>query len=400
MSISSIVYGINDVSDISSSTPQFTADKARVGWNYQASGATDNIQLTIFSEDGFTNTNNLFNITVRGAVGNTTYANIPYLSIKTKPKADGTDFDPSFHSQQIFKIDNDDFVSPDELVYFYYNNLVSQLDEFKKTEYKLVQTNGTLDENNPILSVELISNNSSTTSFYLQNTEVISKNHQHKFNRIIEYRNQDTEANLEGVIDELELILDQNTVTASNTSSINNKISKGNDFTLSQAQQVLVYGEVTTGPQAGELHPIHITNSGDVEVEIADFVKGQNVMSNSFPVVIASDQSEITTTPKINDPVSYTETINVPLSGTGNGSPMNTTGYNIIGFAFNSSNTSDPVHIQVSHNSITWFTSQTLFFPIQSEEIKDPAFKYYRLQQTDTTASNHTISVLVSRRVI
>ena len=210
MSISSIVYGINDVADISSSTPQFTADKARVGWNYQASGATDNIALKIFSEDGLTNTNNLFNVTVRGAVGNTTYANIPYLSIKTKPKGDGTDFDPSFHSQQILKIDDNNFVSPDELVYFYYNNLVPQLDEFKKAEYKLVTTNGTLDPLNPILTVELISDNSSTTSFYLQNTEVISKNHQHKFNRIIEYRNKDRlESDVVGDIDSI------NTNTAS-----------------------------------------------------------------------------------------------------------------------------------------------------------------------------------------
>jgi hypothetical protein len=210
MSISSIVYGINDVADISSSTPQFTADKARVGWNYQASGATDNIALKIFSEDGLTNTNNLFNVTVRGAVGNTTYANIPYLSIKTKPKGDGSDFDPSFHSQQIFKIDDNNFVSSDELVYFYYNNLVPQLDPFKKAEYKLVTTNGTLDPTNPILTVELISDNSSTTSFYLQNTEVISKNHQHKFNRIIEYRNKDRlESDVVGDIDSI------NTNTAS-----------------------------------------------------------------------------------------------------------------------------------------------------------------------------------------
>tara|TARA_R100000231_G_C5324587_1_gene164476 strand:+ start:245 stop:1432 length:1188 start_codon:yes stop_codon:yes gene_type:complete len=210
MSISSIVYGINDVSDISSSTPQFTADKARVGWNYQASGATDNISLKIFSEDGLTNTNNLFNVTVRGAVGNTTYANIPYLVIKTKPKGDGTDFDPSYHSEQIFKIDDNNFVSPDELVYFYYNNLVPQLDEFKKAEYKLVTTNGTLDPTNPILTVELKSDNSSTTSFYLQNTEVISKNHQHKFNRIIEYRNKDRlESDLVADIDSI------NTNTAS-----------------------------------------------------------------------------------------------------------------------------------------------------------------------------------------
>lgn len=81
--------------------------------------------------------------------------------------------------------------------------------------------------------------------------------------------------------------------TESTLSSVDGKISRGNDFTLSEAQQVLVYGEVTSGPGTGELHPIHITNSGDVEVEIADMVKGQNTMNQSFPVVIASDQSAI-----------------------------------------------------------------------------------------------------------
>ena len=81
--------------------------------------------------------------------------------------------------------------------------------------------------------------------------------------------------------------------TESTLSSLDAKISKGNDFTLAEAQQCLVYGEVTSGPGAGELHPIHITNGGDVEVEIADFVKGQETMADSFPVVIASDQSAV-----------------------------------------------------------------------------------------------------------
>jgi len=39
--------------------------------------------------------------------------------------------------------------------------------------------------------------------------------------------------------------------------------------------------------------PIHITNNGDVEVEIADFVKGQATKANSFPVVLASDTDTI-----------------------------------------------------------------------------------------------------------
>jgi hypothetical protein len=36
-------------------------------------------------------------------------------------------------------------------------------------------------------------------------------------------------------------------------------------------------------------HPVRITANGDVEVEIADFVKGQATKANSFPVVLASD---------------------------------------------------------------------------------------------------------------
>lgn len=39
--------------------------------------------------------------------------------------------------------------------------------------------------------------------------------------------------------------------------------------------------------------PIHITANGDVEVEIADFVKGQATMASSFPVVIASNQGAV-----------------------------------------------------------------------------------------------------------
>ncbi len=379
MSISSIVYGINDVAEISSSTPQFIADKARIGWNYQATSPTDNIALKIFSEDGLTNTNNLFNITVRGAVGNTTYANIPYLSIKTKPKGDGSDFDPSFHSQQILKIDDNNFVSSDELVYFYYNNLVLQLDPFKKAEYKLVTTNGTLDPLNPILTVELISDNSSTTSFYLQNTEVISKNHQHKFNRVIEYRNKDRlESDVVADIDSINTNTAQ--IVANQTNDTQKSKCMGIDGTAQQRQLLL------------ESNGSLIIGGGAVKT-------GIDSLGNTTHLLTDADGT-INTTPKINDPVAYTETISVPASGTGSGSPMNTSGYNIIGFAFNSTNTSDAVHLQVSNTSLTWSTIQTLTFPIQGEEIKNPAFKYYRLQQTDTTASGHTISVVVSRRVI
>jgi hypothetical protein len=75
---------------------------------------------------------------------------------------------------------------------------------------------------------------------------------------------------------------------------INDKITKGNDITLTEAQQVLIYGEVTSGTDQGKLHPIHISQAGDIQVEISGIeVKGQNNMDNSFPIVIANDQSAI-----------------------------------------------------------------------------------------------------------
>ena len=104
-----------------------------------------------------------------------------------------------------------------------------------------------------------------------------------------------TEAKQDDIIAELVDIKDDTVPINAQTASIDSKITSGADTTLSQAQQVLIYGEVTSGPGTGELHPIHITNAGDVEVEIADFVKGQDVMAQSFPVVIASDQSNVNT---------------------------------------------------------------------------------------------------------
>jgi len=66
----------------------------------------------------------------------------------------------------------------------------------------------------------------------------------------------------------------------------NAKITTGSDSTLTQAQQVLIYGKNGTG----DLKPIHITNNGDVEVEIADFVKGQTTASASFPTTDARNK--------------------------------------------------------------------------------------------------------------
>ena len=191
MSISEIVYGIDKVADISSSVPQMTADEGRLGWEYVAVNPTDIMNLTLFSEDGVTNTNNLFHLNFRCSTGNNTYTDFPYLEIKTKPKGDGSDANPAYHSREIYEIPDTGFTYPNELVYVYYNNLLPYLSEFKKIKLILSSTEGTVDPNNPILSIQLITNASSTSNFYIQSSELVSKNSPYPFNRVIEFRQKD-----------------------------------------------------------------------------------------------------------------------------------------------------------------------------------------------------------------
>ena len=76
---------------------------------------------------------------------------------------------------------------------------------------------------------------------------------------------------------------------ASDSTSIDGKISQGSDVTLTNAQQVLCYGRDT----GGSLDALRTDAQGHLEVVVDDFVKGQDVMANSLPVVIASDQSTL-----------------------------------------------------------------------------------------------------------
>jgi hypothetical protein len=91
------------------------------------------------------------------------------------------------------------------------------------------------------------------------------------------------------------LQLAQETVTATNSSSIDNKINQGYDATIASGgsglQQILCYGLDI----AGDLDALRVDNSGHLEVTVDDFVKGQDTMANSLPVVIASDQSAVAT---------------------------------------------------------------------------------------------------------
>jgi hypothetical protein len=74
-------------------------------------------------------------------------------------------------------------------------------------------------------------------------------------------------------------------------------IIAGSHYTDNQSFGGSDTGVLVMGRDGSNLaQPIHITNNGDVEVEIADFVKGQAAMASSFPVVLASNQAAIPVT--------------------------------------------------------------------------------------------------------
>lgn len=225
---------------------------------------------------------------------------------------------------------------------------------------------------------------------------------------------------------------------------LNLKITKGSDLTLSEAQQVLMYGEVTSGPGTGELHPIHITNGGDVEVEIADFKKGQEAMADSFPVVMASDQStlsvsDVNITSGENDTldsaaqflmygrkdaspsglcavkvsadgslhvstvrnsfVKNSETVSVPTSGTGTSTPINLVSQDGFGICASSTNQNDPIELWASNNNSVYYQTNIVSQSGQFyHEMYHPNFQYYLIQQTDTSGSPHTMDVITSKR--
>lgn len=189
-----------------------------------------------------------------------------------------------------------------------------------------------------------------------------------------------TEAKQNDMITELVDIKNDTVPINAQTFSIDSKISKGSDFTLVEAQQVLTYGEVTSGVGAGELHPIHITQNGDVEVAIADIEKkGQELMADSFPVVIASDQSNLNTKLIGEDYLAVnrnvkvdtngklivqvdgvrqngSETLNIPDGSTGTSSEIQMGTYKYIAFYGDTDNTTNTnIFIEYSQDGTNWY---------------------------------------------
>jgi hypothetical protein len=190
-------------------------------------------------------------------------------------------------------------------------------------------------------------------------------------------------------------------------SSIDGKISQGYDATIasggSGAQQVLCYG-LDTG---GNLDALRVDASGHLEITVDDFVKGQDVMANSFPVVIASDQSAIPVTTSVT-PISTTDTAVFSATSVGAGSSADSTAVDLdavdrsITISGVFTDTTGEVQIHVSHDGTTYYelTSEYVQLDFSSGQfgITLPGLgaRYLRLKAVNNSGSGHTITARVA----
>ena len=191
---------------------------------------------------------------------------------------------------------------------------------------------------------------------------------------------------------------------AGDTTSLDGKITQGYDAQIASggdgAQQVLCYGR----DNSGNLDALRTDASGHLEVVVDDFVKGQATMANSFPVVIASDQSAISVSTAGGNTTNNNESIAGTANGTANSTAQDMNGSSQLTIFGTSTNTSDPIIVQVSHDSSTWVEHTEYYVNFSASggayavNISNTGARYWRVSQTDTLSTAFTLVVNSSKK--
>lgn len=373
-----------------------TADpENRDGWNFVNSVASTKFNLYYFN-----GTQEIITLADISSVFAKVYINnfadlsgAPFFHIYTKPTGSG-DAGAFYHSRIDYEIDSSVIVGIGEQVILWGENKPNTPCNNRLIQLKNKTVNGDGAGTEEVLYITLSSNSGATIN--TKNITVTSMG----FNTI------DLGVDKGIVNREFKLVTGGNGgATETTLSALNSKITQGAEQTLSSAQQVLCYGEVTNGPGSGDLHPIHITQSGDVEVVVADLeYKGQRTSANSFPVVLSSDQSTLNVTTAL----THTENAsyyNSALAPGANTPSINTSGarslriHGDMGSSFAS-----PIRIQASSDDTNWFYLQNATnsgtIEMSSEMINTTTFlhayipnppKYVRLLNGDPTTNIPTL---------
>ena len=177
--------------------------------------------------------------------------------------------------------------------------------------------------------------------------------------------------------------------------------AEGDSFGVSD-KGVMVMGR--NGTNAAK--PIHITNNGDVEVEIADFIKGQTTMASSFPVVVSSDQSTLATDPV--DTRTSGTLFSAQVIADGNNatsSVVDLDGYKYLQILGNTTNTIDSVAtFEWSVNNTNWYKSGDEYIPLDYSSgdfsfiRPNASARYVRFYKANNSGASETITLVYALR--
>lgn len=131
---------------------------------------------------------------------------------------------------------------------------------------------------------------------------------------------------------------------------------------------------------------------------------GQDIMNDSLSVVIASDQSAIPVSTAGANVTASSETATPADGVTTNSTAADMNGFQHVAIFGNSSNTSDPITVDVSNDNSTFYNNQGIYvnqnystgdFAIN---IENPAARYVRISQGNTTGSSKTLTIITSKK--
>lgn len=163
---------------------------------------------------------------------------------------------------------------------------------------------------------------------------------------------------------------------------LNMKITAGSDATIAQAAQFLAYGR----DQSGGVDALNVDNNGHLKITLNDI---EPDIAASIQVKQYDSEADI-----------GNETIAGLASQTATGTLISTIGYSRLGIVGTTTNTSDPVILQVQAGGV-WRDFKTDYggaVPGTFGFDEVPSFRNYRVKQTDTVGANFTVDYSYARR--
>lgn len=131
---------------------------------------------------------------------------------------------------------------------------------------------------------------------------------------------------------------------------------------------------------------------------------GQDIMSDSLSVVIASDQSSIPVSSAGANVTASSESASPAAGVTTNSTAADMNGFVNVAIFGNSNNTTDTINLQISNDNSTfylapiYFVSQNFSTGDFAINITDTAARYVRISQGNTTGSGKSLTIITSKK--